>query len=71
MLLIQGGSDIKTTVMDHHGLVAAVCCDLGIIDKINARVGSKDPRRVIQPGLAVAALKDPLKFSNQKNTITY
>ncbi len=47
MSLIQGGSDIKTTVMDHHGLVAAVCRDLGIIDKINARVGSKDPRRVI------------------------
>ena len=34
MSLIQGGSDIKTTVMDHHGLVAAVCRDLGIIDKI-------------------------------------
>ena len=56
MSLIQGGSEIKTRVMDHHGLVAAVCRDFGLVDKINARIGSKDPRRVIQPGLAVAAM---------------
>ena len=67
MSLIQGGSDIKTMVMDHHGLVAAVCRDLGIIDKINARVGSKDPRRVIQPGLAVAAMIiNGLGFTNRR-----
>lgn len=71
MSLIQGGSDIKTTVMDHHGLVAAVCRDLGIIDKINARVGSKDPRRVIQPGLAVAAMIiNGLGFTNRRLYLT-
>ena len=34
MSLIQGGSEIKTTVMDHHGLVAAVCRDLGIVEAL-------------------------------------
>ncbi len=38
-----------TEVMDHHGLVAAVCRDLKIAEKINQRIGSKDPRRVVQP----------------------
>ncbi len=71
MSLIQGGSEIKTTVMEHHGLVAAACRDLGIVDKINARVGSKDPRRVIQPGLAVAAMiMNGLGFTNRRLYLT-
>ena len=71
MSLIQGGSDIRTTVMDHHGLVAAVCHDLGLVDKINARIGSKDPRRKIQPGLAVVAMIiNGLGFSNRRLYLT-
>ena len=33
--------------MDHHGLVAAVCKDLGIAEKINLRIGKADERRVV------------------------
>lgn len=36
---------LSTEVIDHHGLVAAVCLDLGISEKINRRIGSKDPRQ--------------------------
>ena len=44
-------TDISTEVIDHHGLVAAVSRDLGIAEKINRRIGSKDPRRKIQAGV--------------------
>lgn len=33
--------EIKTLVMDHHGLVAATCLDLGIAKKIDDRFGKK------------------------------
>lgn len=70
-MLKQAGSGIKTSVMDHHGLIASVCRDLGIMDKINARIGSKDPRRKIQPGLAVAAMIiNGLGFTNRRLYLT-
>ena len=46
-------NEYTTEVMDHHGLGAAVCCDLKIAEKINPRIGSKDTRRVIQPCVAM------------------
>ena len=53
--------------MDHHGLVAAVCPDLKIAEKINQRIGSKDPRRVVQPGVAcVAMILNGLGFTNRR-----
>ena len=71
MKLIQGGFDTTTKVMDHHGLVAAVCQDLGIAEKINARIGSKDPRRKVQPGLAVVAMiLNGLGFTNRRLYLT-
>ena len=39
------GNELKTYAMDHHGLVAAVCKDMGISEKIDSRIGKKDPRR--------------------------
>ena len=38
------GSKLKTYAMDHHGLVAAICKDLGIAEKIDERVGGKKTR---------------------------
>ena len=35
MGLEVGGSEVQTLVMDHHGLVASVCKDLGIATRIN------------------------------------
>lgn len=63
--------DISTEVIDHHGLVAAVSRDLGISEKINKRIGSKDPRRKIQPGLAaVAMIINGLGFTNRRLYLT-
>lgn len=63
--------EVTTSVMDHHGLVAAVSRDLGIADKINKRIGSKDPRRKVQPGLAVMAMIiNGLGFTNRRLYLT-
>ena len=67
MKLQAVGSAVKTQVMDHHGIVASVCKDLKIAERINSRIGSKDPRRVIQPGTAVVAMIiNALGFTNRR-----
>lgn len=64
-------TELSTEVIDHHGLVAAVSRDLGIVEKINRRIGSKDPRRKIQPGLAtVAMIINGLGFTNRRLYLT-
>jgi transposase len=64
-------NEYTTEVMDHHGLVAAVCPDLKIAEKINQRIGSKDPRRVVQPGVAcVAMILNGLGFTNRRLYLT-
>lgn len=47
---------VRSFALDHHGLVAGTCDDLGLIEKINQRIGSQDCRRVIQPGIAIKAM---------------
>lgn len=64
-------SEITTKVIDHHGIVAGACLDLEIAKKINARIASKDPRRIIQPGEAVAAMIiNGLGFTNRRLYLT-
>ena len=71
MKLQAVGSAVKTQVMDHHGIVASVCKDLKIAERINSRIGSKDPRRVIQPGTAVVAMIiNALGFTNRRLYLT-
>ena len=53
MLEISEGN-IQTTAMDHYGLVAALCQDLKIADRIDSRL-TQDPQRKISPGIAVVA----------------
>lgn len=68
---LQQVSEMTTEVVDHHGLVAAVSRDLGISEKINQRIGSKDPRRKVQPGLAaVAMIINGLGFTNRRLYLT-
>ena len=64
-------TDLSTEVIDNHGLVAAVSQDLGIAEKINRRIGSKGPRRKIQPGLAaVAMIINGFGFTNRRLYLT-
>ncbi|WP_440683892.1 DUF4277 domain-containing protein [Cysteiniphilum halobium] len=48
-------STTSSKVVDHHGLVAASCQGLNLVEKI-ACIGSDDPHRVIQPGITVIAM---------------
>lgn len=60
-------NNITTQTMDHHGLVAGICSDLKIAEKINQRIRSNDPRRVVQPGQAtVAMIINGLGFTNHR-----
>jgi transposase len=63
--------EIKTLVLDHHGLIAATCLDLGIAQKIDERFGKKDPRRVVSAGkAAVAMIINGLGFTNRRLYLT-
>lgn len=67
-----GGDDIQTLSMDHHGLVAATCKDLGIAEKINSRIGGSDERRVVSTGnAAVAMILNGLGFTNRRLYLTH
>src|SRR5260370_36011961 len=57
--------EIQTTTMDHHGLVAAICQDLKIAERIDIRLSS-GPQRKISPGIAVIAMIiNGLGFTNR------
>jgi transposase len=68
----ESGIELKTSAMDHHGLVAAVCKDIGIAEKIDARIGAKkDPRRIVSTGMAaVAMILNGLGFTNRRLYLT-
>jgi Domain of unknown function (DUF4277) len=57
--------EIQTEAMDHHGLVAAVCQDLKIAERIDKRLPS-GPQRKVSPGIAVVAMIiNGLGFTNR------
>ena len=67
----MAGDDIETYAMDHHGLVAAVCNDLGIAKRIDERMGKRDPRRIVSTGtFVVAMILNGLGFTNRRLYLT-
>ena len=57
--------EIQTITMDHHGLVAAVCQDLKIAERIDSRL-PPDSRRKVSAGIAaVAMIINGLGFTNR------
>ena len=55
---------IQTTTLDHLGLVAAICQDLKIAQRIDDRL-SCDSQRKVSPGrAAVAMILNGLGFTN-------
>ena len=57
--------EIQTITMDHHGLVAAICQDLKIAERIDSRLLSNS-RRKVSPGIAtVAMIINGLGFTNR------
>ena len=63
--------DIQTAVMDHYGLVAAICQELKIAEKIDSRL-PQDPQRKVSPGTAVVAMIiNGLGFTNRRLYLTH
>lgn len=65
------GNEVKTQIMDHHGLVAAVCRDLKVAEKLDKRIGSRDPRRIVSAGTAaIGMILNGLGFTNRRLYLT-
>ena len=65
------GEELKSYALDHHGIIAAVCKDLGIAKRIDDRLNKKDPRRVVSAGIAaVAMVINGLGFTNRRLYLT-
>lgn len=65
------GEELKILSIDHHGLIAAVCKDLKIAEKINEKLGF-DKQRVINPGQSVIAMiLNGLGFTNRRLYLTH
>jgi len=47
---------ISTQNLDSLGIVASLCTELGIADKINKKLYNNDKRRIVTPGKAVEAM---------------
>ena len=61
------GEEMRSATLDHHGLVAAVCRDLGLEAKINAALGETDPQRIVSAGTSVVAMiLNGLGFTNRR-----
>jgi transposase len=69
-MLENSGNELKTLTMDHHGLIAAVCKDLKIADRIDKRLGV-DSQRIVSPGQSVVAMIiNGLGFTNRRLYLT-
>jgi hypothetical protein len=69
MLEVSEGN-IQTTAMDHYGLIAALCQDLKIAERIDSRL-RKDPQRKVSSGIAVVAMIiNGLGFTNRRLYLT-
>jgi transposase len=63
---------LHTERLDHHGLVAAMCQELGIAEKLNARLGASSATRVVSAGTAVVAMiLNGLGFTNRRLYLTH
>ncbi len=63
--------NVKTLTMDHHGLVASVCRDLKLAERIDERLGKVDKRRIVSTGQAVVAMiLNGLGFTNRRLYLT-
>ena len=64
-------TDLSSSNLDHHGLVASVCQDLGIASKINALLRPKHELRVVSAGTSVVAMiLNGLGFTNRRLYLT-
>jgi transposase len=68
------GLELQSCAMDHHGLVAGICKEIGLLDKINKRLFNEETNqgRVVKPGAAVVAMiLNGLGFTNRRLYLTH
>jgi len=69
-MLEIASEDLQTFPYDHHGLIASVCKDLKIAERIDALLPVHEDR-VVSPGVAVVALiLNGLGFTNRRLFLT-
>lgn len=62
---------VESENLDHYGLVAAVCKDLGIAEKVNKALGPGDEQRQVSAGISVVAMiLNGLGFTNRRLYLT-
>lgn len=62
---------IQTFPLDHHGIIAAVCKDLRIAERIDGFLGVHE-KRIVSPGQAVVAMIiNGLGFTNRRLYLTH
>jgi transposase len=61
------GDQMQSANLDHHGLVAAVCQDLGIAQKVNEALRPANVQRMVSAGTSVVAMiLNGLGFTNRR-----
>jgi transposase len=70
-MLEVAGEEIETLAMDHHGIVASMCKELRIAQRIDEKISDHDKRQVVSPGQAVVAMiLNGLGFTNRRLYLT-
>lgn len=70
-MLEVAGEGIETLAMDHHGLVASMCKELKIAQRIDERLLDNDKRQIVSSGQAVVAMiLNGLGFTNRRLYLT-
>ena len=54
MLEVSSG-DVESLSLDHHGVVAGICKELKIAERVNTKLKTRD-ERIVSPGQAVVAM---------------
>src|SRR6185437_706261 len=65
MLEVSSG-DVESLSLDHHGVVAGICKELKIAERVNTKLKTRD-ERIVSPGQAVVAMIiNGLGFTNRR-----
>lgn len=72
MTLEMAGEEVKTLTLDHHGIVASICQELKIAQRIDEKMDRRDQRQVVSTGQAVVAMiLNGLGFTNRRLYLTH
>lgn len=72
MTLEIAGEEVKTLTLDHHGIVASLCQELKIAQRIDEKIDRRDQRQVVSTGQAVVAMiLNGLGFTNRRLYLTH